>query len=231
MTHYYVNCLNEGLIKHTFTSKTTNELLYKAIEYCKEKICAKYSLHNYLPYSTAIIFKIEDNNIQYSVLGDSYLTIKINEKEISISDNRLKSIAIEERKLVQELRENNISEKSDTYIKARTKLIETELKYQNKENGYWVAGINPEAAYNSISSIINFNQNDKITIIAASDGLQRLVTHFSQYDSLYNIGQEIINNGDQYIFSKLRTLENKRENFLKPASSKHDDASYILIYN
>ena len=82
----------------------------------------------------------------------------------------MKSIAIEERKLVQELRGNNINEKSDTYIKARTKLIETELKYQNKENGYWVACINSEAAHNSISSIINFNQNDKITITVSDTG-------------------------------------------------------------
>ncbi len=180
-----------------------------------------------MPYSTVVLVRILENTIEYLVLADSYLSICVDGKSHVISDQHLKSIATEERAYVRSMREKGVSENSREYLESREKLINKELKLQNNVNGYWVASLDPEAAEHAIYGIIDYKENYRI--IAASDGMERLVSVFGFVNSLDELINKIINEGEETIFDELRKLEMDNSNFLKPVSSTHDDASFFIV--
>ena len=129
------------------------------------------------------------------------------------------------------MRAEGIDEKSPEYLEARRKLIMEEQRFQNIEHGYWMACLDPTAAEHAINGKIHMEQSDRAMIFATSDGLSRLVSHFSTYRNICDIGSAILEKGEHAIFSELRFLESNIENFKKPISSQHDDSSYFLITN
>ena len=215
LTQIYINLLNAALANYSLECKDTNILLERSIEKVKDSFEKNYNLSSidYFPYSTAVIFKVDDESIEYSVLGDSYLSIVTESSILNITDDRLKKIAVEERRVVQKMRENEIDEKSSEYKEARKKLIYTELNFQNVDGGYWVAGLNPIAAQKSISGRVSLSKNNKFFVFAASDGLARLITHFDVFKDFKSLGKEIEQNGAKKIFEMLRQLESNKSNF------------------
>ena len=229
LTQQYINMLNHSISKNTVSVLTLKEILKNAIidlRYEFNRIC-DLTTENYLPYSTVVLVRILENTIEYLVLADSYLSICVDGKCHVISDQRLKSIATKERAYVRSMREKGVSEISREYLESREKLINKELKFQNNVNGYWVASLDPEAAEHAIYGIIDYKENYRI--IAASDGMERLVSVFGFVNSLDELINKIINEGEETIFDELRKLEMDNSNFLKPVSSTHDDASFFIV--
>lgn len=232
LTQTYLNLLNAALSNYSLECKNTIDLLEKSIIKVRRVFQKNYnlSLVEYLPYSTAVIFKV-GKEIEYSVLGDSYLSIATEKSVVTITDDRIKNIAVKERKIVREMRNCGVDEKSIEYIQARKKLICAELNFQNIDGGYWVAGLNPLAAEKAISGTFSLDESEKFLVFAASDGLARLVTHFGAFKDLNSLGKEILHVGSVNIFNRLRGLESSKGNFLRPVSSKNDDASFNLVLN
>lgn len=230
LTQEYICSLNASLCEFSRENYSTTELLRRSIEKVKGIFEEKYSLKDeeYLPYSTVVLVKF-DNEIEYLVLGDSYLFIDNSTTPTVITDDRLENIAVEERKIVSDLKCSGIDEESLEYLTARKNLITKELEYQNKENGYWVAGLDAKAADYAVTGKIKCNQVPRI--MATSDGLARLVTHLNYYSDFDSLAQSILKNGANSIFEKLRDLEEDETNFIKPIASKHDDASFFIISN
>lgn len=52
---------------------------------------------------------------------------------------------------------------------------------------------------------------------------------FGFVNSLDELINKIINEGEKTIFDELRKLEMDNSNFLKPVSSTHDDASFFIV--
>ena len=227
-TYTFVQSLHKALTTVAKTAESPERLLYDSIEFLKVKSCENNS-DGYLPCSTAVIVQVFGNCLHYLVLGDSFLCICTEKDNLVITDNRLKSVAVEERKIVRELRESGISEKSNEYLTARKNLIFTELESRNKDGGYWITELNPNAALNAQKGTIQFEQDEHIFIFAATDGLERLVSVFGAYNNLKEIGDAIVKEGDRKVSNLLRELENNPTAFKKPVSSKHDDASYFLL--
>lgn len=230
LTQIYLNLLNAALSNHSLECKSTGILLETSIATVRDIFLKNYNVNSsdYLPYSTAVIFKV-DREIEYSILGDSYLSIVTDKTSVTITDDRLKQFAVEERKIVQEMRKSGIDEKSVEYIEARKKLIRAELNFQNVDGGYWIASLNPLAAKESISGTLSLDNCETFFVFAASDGLARIVTHFGAFHDLNSLGNEITRVGAICIFNMLRSLESDMANFLKPVSSKNDDASFIIV--
>lgn len=229
-TRYFVEELDKALTKYSVSSDNTKELLFNALEEIRkvfeEKGLDKYK---YLPCSTAIVVKVTDEYIEYSVLGDSTLGIRINNEVKIISDNRLENIAVDERKKVCALRFQGIDERNEQYSSIRKNLIDEERKHMNVNGGYWIASLQPIAAEHAIHGKVNISKDNNVMVIMVSDGLERLVSVFSKYKNVCEIGDDLILNGEPTIFSKLRELENNKDNFKKPIASKNDDASYLLL--
>lgn len=231
LTQDYIKNLNLAFTKYSLECTDTNELLYKGIQYVKKFFEEKYDINNmqYLPYSTVVIIKIEKDKLKYTVLSDSYLVFYSEKYQEVITDDRLKKIAIKERKIVQNLKRTGIDEKSKEYISARKSLINVERLYQNKKGGYFVSCLDENVVNETINGEINLNLNNNWTIFVLSDGLARLVTNFCIYENFISLSEDIIKNGSMYIFNKLRKLEEDDCNCVNPVSSKNDDASYFII--
>ena len=221
----YVRCLSETMTTLAKTADSPKALLKDAIA----SMPSSFSLGDYTPYSTAVVIRVLENKIQYAVLSDSTLSISVNDKITQIIDDRLKKIAVEERTLVQQLRASGVNEESEEYLIARKKLIDKESESKNKEGGYWVASLNPEAADHAICGEITYNEDDSVIIAAATDGLCRLFTHFNSYSNLAEIAQRVWEDGTSLVFDELRTLEKDPANFRKPISSTNDDASFLIL--
>jgi len=229
-TCLFVNELGKELANAVELSRTTNELLYNALK----QMCAKKSMfedNGYCPYSTAIVLRHTANSVEFSVLGDSTLAISCFGFTTSYTDNRLKKIAVKERQAVRELRAKGVDEQGAEYLAARAKLIEAERKFQNVDGGYWVASCNPDAVEHAYSSVALLDDVEDYTIMAVSDGLERLVSVFKRYGSVCDVADAIVRQGKDAVFAELRSLESDRKNFIKPVSCQHDDASFVLITN
>ena len=226
-TQKFVNLLNAYLSFYSIKCETPKELLEKSLKRVIDDFDQEKIDKSYMPYSTAIILKINNDEIDYLVLGDSYLYIENRLENRLVVDNRLKKIAQSERELVQALRAKGVSEDTDIYKEARRSLIEKEREQQNVEGGYWVAGFNKLAAHKGVCG--NVKIDSSTMIFALTDGLARLVTHLNSTENILSIANEIKAKGSLYVFNKLRVLELNPDNFKKPISSKHDDASFFLI--
>lgn len=230
LAYEYVSTLNKWLKRYAATSRNPEELLYSAIEQMQKGFKTKWVSNDYTPSSTAIIVQIEENQLRYLVLGDSSLSISTNEQRLVITDTRLRFIAQEEREILQKIMAKGASEDSDEYINARNNLIKVEMQYRNKEGGYWIAELNPEAAKKSRKGTIKFKSNDKVIVLAVSDGLERLVSTFGIYNSLHDIADVLLSGKEDIVFKQLREIESN-DKFKYKTSSKHDDASYLLLAN
>lgn len=183
--------------------------------------------HSYLPCATAIIGKLDGDQFSYLVLGDSYLIVA-GESPIVIYDDRLKNIAVEERDRVRSLRVQGVDEKSDIYRIARNALISSEMTRKNTPDGYWIVSLDDSAVDHAITGCVTVVPGDT-KILAASDGFARLSTHFLQPPDIRDLPNDVISSGASSLIETLRILEADRRNFRAPASSMHDDASFILV--
>lgn len=231
LTYRFVQTLNQGLTVFSLRAENPEDLLFNAINYVKNDFEQRGIVNSYLPCSTVVIVQMLETKIRYLVLGDSYLCICAGNYTLIETDDRLKTIAVEERGIVRKMRESNIPENSKEYQDARKNLILAEAKSRNKTGGYWVAELNPDAAKEGKMGEVSFDDNEKLLVLAATDGLERLISLFEVYPSLKEVGQAIQKKGVVATFNQLRELENDPSKFKKPISSKHDDASFFLLSN
>ena len=225
LTVEYVSTLDHYFKEFAKTANDPEDLLFNAIKSTKIVFEKRGVIVN-PPSSTVIIVQILRDCLRYLVLGDSYLCVCAGEKVVTITDKRLASVAVQERNEVRTLREQGVPENSAKYIEARRRLICAEESSRNKDGGYWIAELNPDAAKEALVGTLPLPN----LVFAVTDGLERLVSVFDIYSGLKALGETILEKGDSYVFNQLRLLEEEPENFKRPISSKHDDASYFLIF-
>lgn len=231
LTYRYVQTLNRALKTNAQIAKTPEELLYRSIHSVRDDFNENGINVEWLPSSTVVLVQVLQNCLNYLVLGDSYLCIRTEKDDLVITDDRLKFVAVEERKIVRRLREDGFSEESSEYLAARRNLIFAELECRNKDEGYWIAELDPDAAKKSKQGTVHFQRDEVVTVLAVTDGLERLVSIFDFYHNLNDLGDAILREGEIQVFNQLRELEKEPKAFKKAISSKHDDASYFLLVN
>lgn len=224
LTYRYVHALDRYFSELAKSAEDPQDLLFNAIKRVKMEF-EQEGLTAHPPSSTVVIVQTLSSGLRYLVLGDSFLCVRIRGKTTTITDNRLSSVAVRERAIVNGLREQGISENSSEYVEARRTLVRTESECKNKPGGYWIAELNPDAAKEALTGTLPMPD----FVFAATDGLERLVSLFEAYPNLEEPGEAISEKTDAYIFNQLRSLEENPKNFKRPISSKHDDASYFLL--
>lgn len=228
LTHEYVNTLSACLSYFSISSNTVEDLLRLSTNETKRIFEQKYDLDNlpYLPYSTVVLVHV-GTQLNYLILGDSTLYLETGDKSYELSDCRLKKVATVEREYVHRLRMLNVPENSTEYIEARKRLILEEFKMQNVNGGYWVSTFDSDAVNHAITGKIALNGNT--SILLASDGFLRILNNCDYYSSMNELVTKIKSKGSTHIISKLRDLEESPSKLKKSTSSKHDDASFILV--
>lgn len=152
----YTNALSEA-IRLNANVGDPKEILRAAIT----EVSGMFERGNFNPSATAIIVSLE-NTIKYGVLGDSTLYIKTDTSEMLVSDNRLKNVAVKERKNYHEDRtkENHII------------LLKEENRLRNKE--YFIAEYESSAADRMILGELPYKDYE---ILLMSDGMAVLMEY------------------------------------------------------
>jgi hypothetical protein len=231
LTQRFLNSITSHLARLSSNPsiESPEQLLSLAIRSVRDEF-GNIDSTTYFPYATAVLFRVGSQCIDYVVLGDSYLLIEIDGQSHVLCDDRMKHIVVSERESVRRMREAGISEQDPLYKEARNRLIECERAHLNRKDGFWVVSTDETAPLNGLRASLDINANSSILIMAASDGFARLSTHFGRPASLTELPYRIIAEGASRLLDELRTIERDKSNFLAPASSKHDDASFILVH-
>ena len=157
LTFRYVQTLSRGLSMYAETAEDPEELLWKALGYVRGVFSGCVEHFEFLPSSTVVIVQALESELRYLVLGDSFLCVYADDGVVLLeTDDRLKSIATEERQRVRDLRAAGVSEDDLAYLEARKALVCAEMKYRNKVDGYWIAELDPQAAKEARKGTVRF---------------------------------------------------------------------------
>lgn len=228
LTYDYVNVLSSYIHLNSFSSDCIKELARVSINQAAHYIESRYGEFDetdYTPYATLIIVKIDEDCIEYVVIGDSYMVIETSDEILELSDDRLSNVAVDERDYLRELIENGVSDTSQEYLDARKRLIEVESGFKNVEGGYWVVGFDEHVLDHALTGCVKYRDWVKISLM--SDGLARLSTHFTNCKSSHDIVDLVDKLGVLNVVNELRSIEKSGVGMIKHLSSSHDDASYI----
>jgi serine/threonine protein phosphatase PrpC len=184
--------------------------------------------NSYQPHSTIVIIKINNSQLEYLVLGDSYLVISSQGTEEIIRDERLKTVAAEERNALYEIISSGVGYNAKEVLDARDTLIKKEQCFLNKPNGYFMASNIPEAAQKAIAGSIPIEKGMKLLL--ATDGLIRGLKTYKIKTSWNDFLTSIQDNGIACMIKKIRAIESSDQfGLIYKRSSFSDDAAGILI--
>lgn len=234
LTVEYVQRLSESIYTRVLDEDTLTNILRGCIADVAAAMASDVNEDSewFEPSSTVSIVRVTDTSLEYLMLGDNSLLIELEGSTISETDDRIHTIAREERDLVRKLRranEENLN--AERYLRARKNLIQAELDSRNKDGGYWICSYDPDAVDHAVLGTVKKQVNDPFRVLLVSDGFARLVTHFAYCNDLKQLADAIQREGSDELFRLLRGLEENSSNFKQAASSTHDDASFLLLNN
>lgn len=227
---WYVNWWNKYLYKNINKDSSLKEIMIEGIKNIKLEYYSKIEKSKIekldTPSSSISIIKYRDNIVEYLLLGDCSLHMKIGENTHIIKDRTICKLD----KIVYDEMENldNLSNLSFEEIKTSVMqtIINNRLK-KNTENGYWILEFEEKAIDKAIYGEIKVNQ--PIDILMASDGFSCISDRYNLINE-YNLLDCAINDGIGVIYSKLRSVEEDDFKTIKfPRFKVKDDSSCVYL--
>lgn len=224
---WYVEEFKNFLIKNLKTKKNLKEIMKDGIRYVSNtynNIEGATSVKS-KPSSGIALFRKNENNIEYFILGDCQLIIK--DKKNIITKLQLNDLPkldnINIGRMVKIAKEKNINV-IDARPLINDYLVETRLT-QNTNNGYWILSDDINAVDHALQGTLNLK--DIKQIIGLTDGFSQLYEVFKvfTYEELVNL----INNKKislDNLYDTLFTLQENDSNCNRyPRFKIRDDAS------
>lgn len=224
---WYVEEFKNFLIKNLKTKKNLKEIMKDGITYVSNtynNIEGATSVKS-KPSSGIALFRKNENNIEYFILGDCQLIIK--DKKNIITKLQLNDLPkldnINIGRMVKIAKEKNINV-IDARPLINDYLVETRLT-QNTNNGYWILSDDINAVDHALQGTLNLK--DIKQIIGLTDGFSQLYEVFKvfTYEELVNL----INNKKislDNLYDTLFTLQENDSNCNRyPRFKIRDDAS------
>ncbi|HSQ88834.1 hypothetical protein [Romboutsia sp.] len=227
---WYVNWWNNYLHKNIYKELPLKEIMLNGITNIRKEYYSKIGKNKIekldTPSSAISIVKFYENKIEYLLLGDCSLHIKIDEKTSIIKDRTLCKLD----KLVYDEMEKlpNLQQLSFEQIKSSviSTIISNRLK-KNTEDGYWILEFDENAIENAMYGYTTVHKNIKLML--TSDG-------FSCVSDRYNLINEeellnqVTNRGISEIYNELRCFEEEDFSTIKfPRFKIKDDSSCIYL--
>jgi len=227
---WFVDNWNEYILKvsNSKTIQSLSSIIDQGISDIKEKFY-KYSNTAKIndlnkPSSSIAIIKLDNNTLNYFILGDCTLLIKQNEDIISLKDNKLDKL---DKKVIDYITQK-INEENLTFKQARKKaknlLIENRMK-KNSKNGYWTLEFDNNAVENSLRGSVKLNNNTEILLM--TDGFSAITDTYNLYDKAA-LFHKIKKEGLIPVYEELRKIEKSDYEAKKfPRLKVSDDASAV----
>jgi serine/threonine protein phosphatase PrpC len=234
-TRWYVQQLSEGL-KQALAQRASSPLqkiLSHAIGTVQTKMQAQNTTAEsdaIMPSSTVVLIRLNGPQIEYLLLGDSYLLIHENAYTKCITDQRIKTIAPDTRQQIKQVLAHGEGFHSNQLRRLKHQLVFSEMQSRNQKEGYWIASDNKEAAYHALTGCIQLSPNQTISLLLMSDGFARAVTHLNLFSSWQEFIHLIHNRGLNHCLQLVREQERADamgQRYIR--SSQHDDASALFI--
>ncbi|HEX6678019.1 MAG TPA: hypothetical protein VF486_23755 [Actinomycetes bacterium] len=172
--------------------------------------CPRIAEHDALgPSSTVAILRQQDHQLEYLVLGDSMVLVETAEKVDWHCDQRLLKISPEvDMQLYQCLAEGR-GYGDPEFRRLLVEQTNRERALRNRIDGYWTAGHEPAAAFESLTGSYQLGDRPGQARRAAllSDGLGRAVMLFGLYDSWEPFLQALAIEGPAACIAKVRAAE------------------------
>ncbi|MFB7831672.1 protein phosphatase 2C domain-containing protein [Streptomyces sp. NPDC056056] len=174
------------------------------------------------PSATLAAFRVREGSVDWLVLGDCTLVLDHRGALEVISDNRLASVAQDER-VAMKMAPPNSEERRQLH----SRLVQAERALRNQPRGYWVGAADPRAASEALYG--SYPRGNVTRIALMTDGAARLATTFSVTDWAGCL-KILEDHGPEWMISMVRQAELSDVGSTRwPRSKPHDDATAIYV--
>jgi hypothetical protein len=224
---WYVTWWNKYLYENISKNKSLKEILKDGIR--KINIDYKNILKENItnldkPSSSICVVKFYEDKLEYLILGDCALHLKINNKTSIIKDIKICNL---DNKVYEEM-ENLPNLYNLNYNQIRNSVMDTIINNRLKKNtkdGYWILEFEEEAIDYAINDTLKIDTD--MSIMITSDGYSCISDRYKFIEENELI-DEVKKNGIREIYLKLREIEDEEFSINKfPRFKENDDSSCI----
>lgn len=229
---WFVNEWNEYLKESiTDSSRNIKEIVSSGIEFISNKfhqiIEQVHPDKIDLPSASIVIIRVNDNKMEYFLLGDCTLIIQNASGESLVHKQYLleKLDGIAKAEVLKLIRDKGMK-----FSEAKQKISSLLIKHRllkNTPEGYWTLEFEKEAVEKSLWGSVDLEECQKVLLM--SDGFSAIFDSYS-YTNKDNIISLIEEQGLQRACSIIRAIENEDSEILRfPRFKKSDDASAVFF--
>lgn len=197
-----------------------------------QKVVSNYRKHPQfselaIPSLTLALGLVQEGSLQLLILGDCKVFVKTSSGIQIFSDERIRSF--DESAIAQKVIKKREGLSENAAAKYIQPLLANNRKSKNQEGGYWVVSESEEAVDRAITSaLIPINQIEEMLFM--TDGFSRIIDLFEISDSPKMLLEEVREQGLEYLYQRLRTLEKADPyNNQYPRLKTSDDATALYL--
>jgi serine/threonine protein phosphatase PrpC len=176
-------------------------------------------MHPQSPSATVVAVRpAPSGEVDWLVLGDSFLVLRTEDGFEAITDQRLKQSAVQQRTALRQAEADNHG--------LWTELVAEERRLRNHPEGYWIAAGEPTAADHALAGTTQ--RQDLTHALLFSDGGARPVEPFAA-TTWEECFQKLVQAGPSGWLSHVREVEASDPDRTRwPRSKRHDDVTAVL---
>lgn len=230
--YWFVNEWNNYLKDNILDkSKDIKEIVSTGVDFIGNKFDEVSSLKHPdkvdLPAASIAIIRINNNKVEYFLLGDCTLIIENSKGKSSIIKqtllDRLDNIA------KAEMNKLMLNE-GISFIEARQRINPLLIKHRllkNTPEGYWTLGFDKNAVENSLYGYLDLEECKKALLM--TDGFSAIFDNY-KYIEADNLISIVEKQGLHQVYETIRLIENEDADAVKfPRFKKSDDSSAVIF--
>jgi hypothetical protein len=171
----YADTLGRCLLRHHAKNPTADlrDSLRAAIRHTANELGLRPGIS---PSSTVSIVRDSGRTVDVLVLGDSPVILAVGEEMLKISDERVSGLDLPEQ-VTYRSRLASGAGYDDRHRATLVALQKHQAKYRNRQNGYWIAEADPDAASHAIYR--QFASESLRWAVMATDGAAEPMSHLA----------------------------------------------------
>jgi hypothetical protein len=174
------------------------------------------------PAAAVAIVEFGFEMVDYLVLSDTTVVLDGSEELTVITDTRINSSAVEERRIADSLPSG-----SPEKARALIAMKKSEIAVRNSDAGYWVAAANPEAVDHALTGKVPASAIGRAAVL--TDGAARIVTPFASCS--WSGALELLGaSGPAHLIRSVRDTERADADGQRwPRNKLSDDATVVFV--
>jgi hypothetical protein len=219
---WYAATLGTSIANHaTDLAVPLRQVLHKSITSTADRHRECDLSHPATPSAAVAIVRVNDQALEYLILGDVTVVLETEDGASAICDDRVEHTAVAERHAAAILPFGTAEKQAALLV-----MKHAELSLRNRDNGYWIAAADPAVAEHAIIGGVPLTSVGRYAVL--TDGAARLAVPFEviSWAGLLDLLEQ---KGPRHLIETLRQNENlDNSGELWPRNKRSDDATAIL---